>query len=51
MGVDDDIKQFEEWAENLGCSSNILPPKKTLSRYDKHDMILLKFCRHILILF
>ncbi|XP_055303425.1 augmin complex subunit dgt5 isoform X2 [Sitodiplosis mosellana] len=32
MGVDDDIRQFEEWAESLGCSTKCLPPKKTLSR-------------------
>lgn len=32
MGVDDDIKQFEEWAERLGCSTKSLPPKKALNR-------------------
>ncbi|XP_031625479.1 augmin complex subunit dgt5 [Contarinia nasturtii] len=32
MGVEDDILHFEDWADNLGFPSNVLPPKKTLSR-------------------
>lgn len=32
MGVEEDIQEFEDWAENLGFSVDSLPQKKTLSR-------------------
>lgn len=33
MNQEHEIREFEEWALNLGCPIDCLPPKKTLSRY------------------
>lgn len=32
MVVEEDIRDFEKWAQNLGCPAKALPPKKTLNR-------------------
>lgn len=32
MGVDEDVENFEDWAQSLGLSAASLPPKKTLNR-------------------
>lgn len=32
MGVDEDIQDFEKWAQSLGCPAKSLPGKKTLNR-------------------
>lgn len=32
MVVEDDIREFKKWAENLGFPEKSLPPQKTLKR-------------------